>query len=188
MYPPSDDLVFMPGATVVGGYGHGLANSAVCFLVAREGAIGIWSRNGSMMVSSQVDELVGIAVGGPGRVTTGGGFVGGGFGIEGALEGIGVAAILNAVTTKTSVNTLLRITHPNWELILHTSQVAPDDLDLRLSPVLGRLRAREHRVASGPVRSDDLVAQLSRLADLHASGALTNDEFIAAKAQLLSSP
>jgi hypothetical protein len=33
--------------------------------------------------------------------------------------------------------------------------------------------------------ADDLVSQLQRLGDLHASGALTEDEFAAAKARLL---
>ncbi len=43
-------------------------------------------------------ELIDISVTGPGTVTTGGGFVGGGFGVEGALEGIALAGVLNMLT------------------------------------------------------------------------------------------
>lgn len=39
--------------------------------------------------------------------------------------------------------------------------------------------------APQPEASSDLLAQISQLSDLHAAGALTDDEFAAAKAKLL---
>ena len=43
-----------------------------------------------------------LEIGGPGLVKTGGGFVGGGFGARGAIEGMAIAAVLNGLTTRTS--------------------------------------------------------------------------------------
>jgi hypothetical protein len=50
-------------------------------------------------------EVVDLVVTGPGVVTTGGGFIGGGFDFEGALQGMGIAAVLNLLTTRTKVHT-----------------------------------------------------------------------------------
>ena len=46
-----------------------------------------------------------VEIGGPGLVRRGGGFVGGGFGARGAIEGMAIAAVLNALTTRTSIKT-----------------------------------------------------------------------------------
>ena len=56
--------------------------------------------------------------------------------------------------------------------------------------VLGRLRPwlREHGIAVGspePAESLSLADELAKLAEIHRSGALTDDEFTAAKAKLL---
>ena len=48
-------------------------------------------------------EVVDLTIGGPGSVTTGGGFIGGGFGVEGALEGMAIGAILNLLTTQAKI-------------------------------------------------------------------------------------
>jgi hypothetical protein len=62
-----------------------------------------------------------VDIGGPGLVRTGGGFVGGGFGATGAIEGMAVAAVLNALTTRTSIKTIVRIQATTCELfLLHT--------------------------------------------------------------------
>jgi hypothetical protein len=46
-------------------------------------------------VTFAYDDLDGLQVGGQGLVTSGGGFVGGGFG-QGALVGMGIASLLTA--------------------------------------------------------------------------------------------
>ena len=51
-------------------------------------------------------EVEGLEIGGPGLVKTGGGFVGGGFGARGAIEGMAIAAVLNGLTTRTSIKTV----------------------------------------------------------------------------------
>lgn len=50
-----------------------------------------------------------VEIGGPGLVRTGGGFVGGGFGAAGAIEGMAIASVLNALTTRTSIKTVVRL-------------------------------------------------------------------------------
>ena len=54
-------------------------------------------------------EVIGIQIEGPGAVSRGGGFIGGGFGFGGALEGIAIATVLNALTTKTNIHTFIQI-------------------------------------------------------------------------------
>ena len=54
-------------------------------------------------------EVVSIQIEGPGAVSRGRGFIGGGFGFEGALEGIAIATVLNALTTKTKIHTFIQI-------------------------------------------------------------------------------
>ena len=46
-----------------------------------------------------------MEIGGSGMVRSGGGFTGGGFGLGGAVEGMAIAAVLNAMTTRTSIKT-----------------------------------------------------------------------------------
>jgi hypothetical protein len=46
-------------------------------------------------------------------------------------------------------------------------------------------RTSQPPVPPGPVPSPELTAKLKELADLHASGALTDEEFTAAKRRLL---
>ena len=85
-------------------------------------------------------ELVELTVAGPGTVTTGGGFVGGGFGVEGALEGMAVASILNAVTTKTKNHTFITLVANFGELHLHYSGMEPGALRVVLSSVFRKMR------------------------------------------------
>ncbi len=85
-------------------------------------------------------ELVDISISGPGKVTTGGGFVGGGFGVSGALEGIAVATILNVLTTKTKIHTFVSIETNFGELHLHYSDMEPGALRVALSHVYLKMR------------------------------------------------
>jgi hypothetical protein len=95
------------------------------------------------------DDVYEIEIGGPGVVTTGGGFIGGGFGLEGAAEGMAIASVLNALTTRTSIQTLVRVDTSHGEVFLMSSTVAPQAMRIALSPAIWRLadrsRARESR-------------------------------------------
>jgi hypothetical protein len=107
--------------------------------------------------------------------------MGGGFGLEGAVEGMAVAAVLNALTTKVTVRSVMVLIGPGWEaFFLHTIST-PDELRRFLSPVFVRLRSVNRR----DEQSADPISQLERLADLRERGRLTEPEFAAAKRKIL---
>jgi len=93
-----------------------------------------------MTVQLTYPEIHSVHIQGPGTVTTGGGFVGGGFGFAGAVEGIALAGILNALTTKTKVHTFIDFVTDSGELFLHYGLLEPAALRIALSPVFVYLR------------------------------------------------
>lgn len=143
------------------------------------------------------DRITSAETGGPGTVTSGGGFIGGGFGVDGMLVGIAAASLLNKATTRTQVQTLLRIATFDGEVTLFTDQITPDVLDAQLGPVRHAINLRNNPPptpavpdqAAPPVSAtaSGLSDELAKLADLHSAGVLTDDEFAAAKQRLLSS-
>ena len=85
-------------------------------------------------------ELAEISITGPGGVKSGGGFVGGGFGVEGAVQGMAVALVLNTLTTKTKIHTFISLITNVGELHLHYSQLEPSALRIGLAEVFTKLR------------------------------------------------
>lgn len=85
-------------------------------------------------------ELESIGIDGPGTVTKGGGFIGGGFGVEGVVQGIAIAGILNVLTTSSKIHTFITLTTNFGELHLHYSKMEPGALRILLSDVFARLR------------------------------------------------
>ena len=117
-----------------------------------------------------------VELSGPGRFKTGGGFVGGGFGLVGAAEGMAIASVLNALTTRTQVISVIAVLSAEYEGFFLCQQHSPDELRHYLAPVF--LRARQ--LGQGPSDTErgqsstgavDLVATLERLATLHQAGA-----------------
>lgn len=97
-------------------------------------------------------ELVEFNITGPGSVSTGGGFIGGGFGVEGAIEGVAIAAVLNALTTKTKIHTFITLITNFGELHLHYDKMEPAVMRVALASVFLRMRSwspqwREHRLS-----------------------------------------
>lgn len=182
-----------------------------------------------------------------GAVRSGGGFIGGGFGPEGAALGMLGGALLNALTTRNKhygmltlagiqqgISTRLVVlgyqnltdseiaaivatalpsfmdywidgllkrleeaddakraaTRPGIELMATRGMLTAEQLK-RVKPAIGApSEEREHTVIEKPAQPDlppprDTAAQLKELAELHASGSLTDVEFAAAKAKLL---
>ena len=105
-----------------------------------------------------------VEIGGPALVKTGGGFVGDGFGARGAIEGMAIAAILNGLTTRTSIKTVVRIQGTSSELFLLHTTMTPEQLRIELSRPLAAIRsARATGVADviqhqAPARSAAPVA------------------------------
>lgn len=140
------------------------------------------------MIYAQVEA---VEIGGPGLVKSGGGFVGGGFGAAGALEGIAAAAVLNALTTRTSITTIVRVQGTDCEMFFLHSRSTPEQLRIEMTAALGAIRAARAAAAKEPVAGPQPampaspVAELVRLADMLAAGLITREEFERLKARVL---
>jgi hypothetical protein len=149
-------------------------------------------RRAAMLAEVPYIEVEDVEIGGPGLVKTGGGFAGGGFGAKAALEGIAIAAVLNALTTRTSIKTIVRIQATGCELFLLHTKVTPEQLRIDLSRPLGSIRAARTSNTPGYPQRGTLamdaspVEELAKLADMLGKGLLTREEFDFMKAKLLS--
>jgi hypothetical protein len=74
-----------------------------------------------------------------GAVRSGGGFVGGGFGVVGAAEGMAIASPLNSLSTKRSIHTTVRLEAEGAELFLFTSQATPNTSVMRFAEVHAKI-------------------------------------------------
>lgn len=132
-----------------------------------------------------------VEIGGPGLVKSGGGFVGGGFGARGAIEGMAIAAVLNGLTTRTSITTVMRIQGTGCELFLLHTRVTPEQLRIELSRPLGAIRSARALDGAGvvqtqaPAKPSSPVEELAKLAEMLEKGLLTREEFDLLKAKLL---
>jgi hypothetical protein len=136
-------------------------------------------------------EVEDVEIGGPGLVTSGGGFAGGGFGAVGALEGMAIASVLNALTTRTSITTIIRIQGTGCEFFLLYRQSTPEQLRIMMSRALGAIRAARAASAEStmakipPPRPTSPVGELAKLAEMLQVGLITREEFDQLKANLL---
>lgn len=89
-----------------------------------------------------IGDLVGVQIGGRGIYTTGGGWVGGGFGFQGAMQGAAMASMLNALETRVHNDCLMRLSFENAELNFQVLDITPRNLELQLAPI--RLHLERH--------------------------------------------
>jgi hypothetical protein len=122
-----------------------------------------------------------IEISGEGTVTTNAGVIGGGFGLEGAIEGAIAAGVINKVTSKMSTNTFIRIMTNDSEMYFHTSEREPAQLQMFFSKAFVALNSSKTKGMSHQSISDELV----KLHSLFKDGVLTQDEFDSAKKNLL---
>lgn len=155
-----------------------------------------------IFASGQADVLVEVSygqvehveLGGPSLVRSGGGFAGGGLGVADAIEGMAIAAVLNALTTRTSIKTVVRIQSTSCELFLLHTKATPDRLRIEMSRALGTIRSARAAETSGEIHQEaraeapSPVEELTKLADLLEKGLLTREEFDQMKARLLGRP
>jgi hypothetical protein len=147
-------------------------------------------RRAEALAALSYNDVEDIEIGGPGLAAPGGGFLGGGFGTKGAIEGVAIANVLNGLTSRGSIKTIVRIQGTNCELFLLHTRVTPDQLRIEMSRALGVIRtARAARIPGGdqsgalPVRSASPVEELAKLADMLEKGLLTREEFDLMKAK-----
>jgi hypothetical protein len=160
-------------------------------------ASGFAIKSGNDFWFRSVGHLVGLQIGGQGIYTTGGGWVGGGVGFNGAMQGAAMASMLNALETRVHNDCLMRLCFEDAELNFQILDVTPRDLELKLSPI--RLYLERHLGVSssstmglsGTVgvpsknNSKDLKTKLQELKQAFDEGLLTKDEYEAKRAGLL---
>ena len=188
--PPVGFLCLVPECTVIGGHGLPLATGAAGdVLFADDELVFMNRRDGHLLARIPYKDVQSLEIGGPGVQQTGGGFIGGGFGLEGAAAGMMVATALNLLSTRTTIDTVICLRTADAEVYLHTRTLTPGALQMDLSGVFVRLRqllAEQTTEANPSNIPPDAVEQLSKLAELHAKGALTDEEFATFKAKLMS--
>jgi hypothetical protein len=172
--------------TILGGSGTALVAGRNCVAVFGKSIVSLLS--GAEKVEVSLNQLTELKINGLGTVTSDAGVIGGGFGPEGAAVGIGVAALLNALTATSTTNTILYLAWPGAEVFLHTSTHTPEETRLRLSHAFTVVQS----AAKGEVQprannaNADIAAQLERLVALKNDGHLTAEEFSLAKANLFA--
>jgi hypothetical protein len=185
-------LITLRGVAYLGGHVPESAITAgeqydVRFLEDRLAVFGY--RRADVLAEVTYGQVEHVEIGGPGLVKKGGGFVGGGFGVTGAIEGMAIAAVLNGLTARTSIKTIVRIQGTGCELFLLHTRATPDQLRIEMSRTLSVIRsARATEVAEGiqpGVRavSSSPVEELTKLAGMLEKGLLTREEFDLMKAQ-----
>ena len=146
---------------------------------------------GDVVASIPWSEVRTLEVTGAGAITktTGGGVVGGGFGLKGFVEGALIATAINALTrrTSTTIETFMKVNAGSREVMLLNTLLTPDMLRVRLAPAFARLAAA--RGADGvkpdvsPAGQVDRLTRLKMLAELRDSGVLDQAEFQSEKAR-----
>jgi Short C-terminal domain len=190
-------LVSLRGVAYLGGYVPGAAITPgrqydIRFL---EDHLTVFPyRQAKLLADVPYHQVEDVEIGGPGLVKTGGRFVGGGFGVGGAIEGMAIATVLNALTTRTSIKTVVRIQGTGCELFLLHTRLTPEQLRIAMSRPLGAIRAARATQTAGRVQPEPSAAssapveELTKLADMLEKGLLTREEFDLMKAKLLGRP
>jgi len=190
----SRSFAFLRQVTLLGGYAPDAAMAIGEQYDARflEDRLAIFPPySGEARAEVPYGEIEDVEIGGPGLVKSGGGFIGGGFGAVGALEGMAITSVLNALTTRTSITTIVRVPGTNCELFLLHTRSTPEQLRIEMSRALGAIRAARAAAAQGvhanhpSIRPMSLVEELTKLADMLQAGLLTREEFEQLKAKLL---
>lgn len=171
--PSSDSAIILKDCTVLGASGFPFGVGELIQISFYENSVNC--RGGEQIARFSLVELAELSVSGPGTVVTGGGFIGGGFGIDGALEGMLIAGVLNKLTTKKQTHTFISLTTNFGELHLFYELMDPGPLRIYLTDVFVKLRnlnspwilAREHlietQLAKGVITSAEAEEMKRRL-------------------------
>lgn len=163
----------LEGCTVLGANGFPFAAGGILSLQFDEKTVNFIGPGRT--ASFSYAELAEVSISGPGSVTTGGGFVGGGFGVDGMLQGMAAATVLNLISARTKIHTFITIIANFGEIHLHYSGMEPGALRIALAAVFVKLRrldpawiaqrtsVLDHQCASGAIDRASHAAALLRL-------------------------
>ncbi len=127
-----------------------------------------------------ISNIIEIDIGGPGKITSNAGVVGGGFGAEGAMHGIAAATVINLLTTHSSTKTIIRIVQKTAELVFITSKIEPEEAKTYFSNVFVNIKNKNR----SPANSKMLGSEIEKLYSLKELGAITQEEFEKAKKEI----
>jgi hypothetical protein len=174
--------VLVAGLTVVGGYGWAPpAGTRVTVAVCADHLAVIQIAHPSSVIELSYERIHDFDFEG-GATSKGGGFIGGGFGVIGAASGMIVASVLNSLTARTSINSLVRISASDGEVYLHRGGLYPQQLRTVFGPAVNAVHGRH---TTNEPRQLDPIERLEKLGQLREAGTLTQEEFDAAKAKIL---
>lgn len=131
--------IVLDESAYIGGCGYPVSAGDSVKISFGENALAVRLSNGASFLVRYF-ELASLDVAGPGTQKTAGGFIGGGFGAEGAIEGMAIATVLNALTTRSKIHTFVSITTNIGELHFHYGRMEPSALRVALAPVYAALR------------------------------------------------
>jgi len=149
-----------------------------------------FSADGARITASGVEEFVPYAdihalqISGSATHSNAGVF-GGGFGVAGAAEGMLAASVINSLTSKTTIYSLVRIAARAAEYVFVSNVVDSGSLSMMLTPVQFRIRQAQASAPSPLTPAASVADELGKLAQLRDAGVLSDAEFTAAKARLL---
>jgi hypothetical protein len=176
------------GLTVLSCWAINCTEGSVCDLLGDQAALHIVSQVGGSKTSIPYAEVRALEIGGPGLVQRGGGVVGGGFGLVGVAEGLLIAKLMNSLTTRTVIVTIVRVVADRAEAAMLCTTNPPDQLRTALAPILRRIEDA-HRLPPAPPSLDapqhDIGAAIRQLAALRDEGLVSAEQFEAKRDELL---
>jgi hypothetical protein len=161
--------------TVLGGAGYKFATGDLVSLSFGPLSLIVKSTDDNKTERISFFEVAEFNITGPGAVGRGGGFIGGGFGVEAAVEGMAIAGILNGLTAQTEIHTFITLVTHVGELHLHYSGMEPGALRVALSRIFAILRR---------LNPNWMKSRLERLQALLEEKIISNDEFEQLKERL----
>jgi hypothetical protein len=162
-------------AVYLGGMGAKISKGIKGRLVVSD--LGFFYENNKGAWSVDFEEIQSIQIAGSGAFQTGGGWIGGGFGFSGAMQGAAMASMMNLLTTRTHFDCILRIIYKKLDLTFQILDRNPRQLEIDLTGVAHIISTNQsENEIETPVESSGIDALL-KLSLLYEKGLLTKEEF-----------
>jgi hypothetical protein len=180
LVPDDPNCSLLGGNTLLGAVDLKLPIRAPILLVLSTQylTLNAWTADaGGLGLRIPLTDIDDVQIGGPGLIQTGGGFIGGGFGAKGALEGIALASVLNTMTIRSTIETIVAVTARHASFVLLQTLLTPPAAEIRLLPLTRA--ANQNATAGAPqpaAATADPAERLRQLAELHSAGLLTDSE------------
>ncbi len=188
----SGNATLLGGFELVHGHGDCPPPHTLCSIAGLDDGILVIAEVGARgRVFLPYTDLLDLEVGGHGTITSHAGMIGGGSGIYGMAKGMAIAGAINTATRKTTVDSYLRVSSLNGEMLFSHWKLPPAAVRAGLGRAfVGHMTAlRQASTTPLPATTVPPTAappspsapspldELERLTKLHAAGTLTDTEF-----------